>query len=159
MPFFALPTFSDGLVRINLEGRERRGTVAAADYGAACDRVEQLLAETSDPRSGGPVVLDVSRPRAGDPFDPDGSYADLIIRWARPLDAFAHPLHGLIGPVPFHRTGTHSPNGFCYVHGGALESRDAGTRPALDMTATLLDLLGRPTCGIDGHSLVDSPSP
>ena len=67
MPAFALPSFYDGRIRLNLRGRERDGVVDPADYERVCDDIEQLLRECRDPRTGEPVLAAVERV-AGDPF-------------------------------------------------------------------------------------------
>ena len=61
MRAFALPSFYDGRVRINLAGRERAGLVAPAEYAAVCDEVEALVRACRDLRTGEPVVDHVER--------------------------------------------------------------------------------------------------
>src|SRR5438034_1020513 len=56
MRMFALPSFFDGCIRINLKGRERRGTVPLDGYHVACDEAETLLRECIDPETGQTVV-------------------------------------------------------------------------------------------------------
>ena len=62
MRAFALPSFYDGRVRINLRGRERDGMVEPADYGRTCDEIEALVGACRDPRTGEPVVNRSSGP-------------------------------------------------------------------------------------------------
>jgi predicted AlkP superfamily phosphohydrolase/phosphomutase len=45
MPAFALPSFYDGRIRINLRGRERRGIVDPSRYEQTCAELETLLRE------------------------------------------------------------------------------------------------------------------
>ena len=52
MRAFALPSFYDGRVRVNLRGRESRGTVTVGDYERRVREIEQLIAECRDPRTG-----------------------------------------------------------------------------------------------------------
>jgi predicted AlkP superfamily phosphohydrolase/phosphomutase len=40
MEAFALPSFSEGYVRLNVRGRERDGIVDPADFGRTADEVE-----------------------------------------------------------------------------------------------------------------------
>jgi len=156
MDAFALPTFSDGHVRINLAGREAAGTVPASDYLAACERVVGWLRATVDPRTGQPVVEDVEVNR--DPHR-DGPPADVVVYWRSGIDAFEHPEAGLIGPVPLLRTGEHSSRGFALVSGPGIEPGDGGARSALDITPTIAALLGaQPDPSGDGSPLV-SPAP
>jgi predicted AlkP superfamily phosphohydrolase/phosphomutase len=115
MRAFALPTFYDGRVRVNLAGREARGVVPLTDYERTLDWIEGELRAARDVRTGGPVVDDVIRLRAADPFEPGGPDADLVVTWAAGVDAVEHPRAGVIGPVPLRRTGGHSANGFVVV--------------------------------------------
>ncbi|HEY7134925.1 MAG TPA: hypothetical protein VIB48_07655 [Acidimicrobiia bacterium] len=155
MPAFVLPSFGDGYVRINLQGRERDGVVAPDDYRAACDAVEQTVRECVNPRTGSTVALEVERVE-GDPFDnPGARYADLVIRWREPIDAFRHPDVGTIGPFPLHRTGTHEDGGFLWMSGSGVAPGDEGERSVLDIPPTILALLGRRAPdGLAGRALV-----
>ena len=106
MRAFALPTFSDPQVRVNLAGREPNGDIVAPeDYGRELDRIEALVRGCRDTRTGQPVVGDVERPRAADPGAPGGPPADLVVRFAPVVDTVAHPDVGTVGavPVPAHR--------------------------------------------------------
>lgn len=155
MPAFALPSFADGHIRINLVGREASGVVHPDDYGRACNDVIDLLSSCRDARTGAPVVQDVIRLRADDPFDPLGPDADLLVLWNGAPDALAHPGLGVVGPYPHMRTSAHSPNGFAFVRGPGVVPGDLGERPARDLTPTLLHLLGEaPSAGIRGTPLV-----
>ncbi|MDX1944600.1 MAG: alkaline phosphatase family protein [Pirellulaceae bacterium] len=144
MKAFALPVFYDGRVRINLQGREGEGVVPIEEYRATCDWVIKLLEECRDARTGGPVLAGVERPRWRDPLDPAGPDADLVLTWHPAVDAFVHPRLGLVGPVPFRRTGGHTDRGFAYLAGPGIAAQDLGQREALHLTPTLLDLLGQP---------------
>ena len=146
MKAFALPSFSEGYVRINLRGRESAGIVAPADYSRVCDEVETLLHGMRDARTGAPLVADILRPRSGaaadDPKLPD---PDLLVLWsARPTDIVDTPC-GRIGPMPFQRTGSHVARGFLLGSGPALPR---GALPAdahaLDLAPTILSLMNAP---------------
>ena len=146
MKAFALPSFSEGYVRINLRGREQNGVVEAADYNRMCDEVEALIRQVRDARTGRPLVADVLRPRgthdAADPKLPD---ADLIVLWASvPADVVDTPF-GRIGPMPFQRTGSHVERGFLIASGPRIP---AGVPPseghAIDLAPTILSLIDAP---------------
>lgn len=160
MPAFALPSFADGHIRINLVGREASGVVPPENYGQACDEVIRMLSSCRDARTGEPVIEDVLRLRHDDPLDPAGPDADLLVLWHGAPDALAHPELGVVGPYPHLRTAAHSPNGFALVQGPGITPRDLGERSAYDLTPTLLKLLGEvPKPGVRGEALVGSLEP
>jgi hypothetical protein len=141
---FALPTFSDACVRINLQARERGGVVPLDEYARFCSQVEAWVRSSRDARTGRPAVEDVCSIRADDPLDPEGPDADLIVRWAPGVDAIVHPDVGAIGPYPFRRTGGHTPHGFAWLSGPGIEPGEHGERPGRDVPPTILTLLGHP---------------
>jgi predicted AlkP superfamily phosphohydrolase/phosphomutase len=150
MKAFALPSFSEGYVRLNVKGRESQGIVDPADYDRTCDEIAAELHRLSDARTGRPAVKRTVRTRVA-PHGPavEGerpSDADLIVIWEGvPIDVVDHPTAGRIGPVPFKRSGSH-------VHRGFLMASGPGIPPgvclpeahALDIPPTILDLLGAP---------------
>jgi predicted AlkP superfamily phosphohydrolase/phosphomutase len=155
MPYFALPSFADGHVRVNLAGRERDGMVDPVDYGRTLDAAERILGECRDARTGLPIVADVLRMRADDPFDPDGPDADLLVIFDGAPDAIEHPTVGTIGPFPHLRAAHHSPDGFALMAGPGVTPGDLGVRSAADLGPTILGLLGRPTpAGMKGSALL-----
>ncbi len=141
MRAFALPSFSDGHVRVNVRGREHDGVVDPDDFRAACDEVIDLVAACRDARTGEPVLAEAARLR--DHPDDDGPAADIVLMWAGIADAFEHPQLGTIGPFPYCRTGEHSPTGFSFIAGPGIARDDLGRRPADDLAPTILSLLGR----------------
>jgi predicted AlkP superfamily phosphohydrolase/phosphomutase len=156
MAAFALPSFYDGRIRINLQGRERHGLVEPSRYEETCRGLETLLRECRNPRTGEPVVDFIERAWTRDPLALTGSEADLIVVWRGVVAALEHPRLGLIGPVPLLRTGGHTgPYGMAYVAAPGLEPGDRGVRSAFDVAPTLARLLGRqPPAHITGQSLV-----
>jgi predicted AlkP superfamily phosphohydrolase/phosphomutase len=156
MRAFALPTFSDGRIRINLRGREAAGIVDPAQYSDVCDEVEELLHQCRDPRTGEPVVDHVIRPGAADPLALDAAEADMVVEWKGPSCAFEHPSLGTIGPLPFRRTGGHTgPHGFAYVAGDDIEPGDGEVRSSFDVIPTIAALLDQmPAAEIEGTSLL-----
>ena len=61
MDAFALPSFYDGRIRINLQGREGRGRVKRTAYEPVCNGIVGLLEECCDPITRLPVVREFDR--------------------------------------------------------------------------------------------------
>lgn len=160
MRAFALPSFSHGMVRINLRGRDGRGLVEPSDYERCCGELTAALQSLVNARSGGPIVKAVTRTRDS-PHDDDERLppADLIVTWNahEPADVVDSPRAGRIGPVPWLRTGGHAPDGFCLLRGPGIApgSRLADDAAIPDLTATLLEMLGVAVPAyIEGRSLL-----
>ena len=60
---FCLPTAWEGLIRINLRGREPNGIVAEAEYQSVCDEIETELLALRHRHNNAPVVKAVVQPR------------------------------------------------------------------------------------------------
>lgn len=160
MPWFALPTYSDGHIRINLQHRERDGVVPVDQYQRTCDRLAASLSQLTNESNGQPAIEDIEFAKAADPFDPDGPTADVVIYWKEPAFVLTHPEVGRIGPFPFRRTGEHSSNGFAIIAGPNVPNVDLGTRPAADLAPTLLGLLGQSVPGaLAGSDLLGLAEP
>jgi predicted AlkP superfamily phosphohydrolase/phosphomutase len=143
MPWFAIPTYSDGHIRINLEGRERDGVVARDDYDKVCEDLAAQLNKLTNASNGKPAIEDISFVRRDDPMDPDGPSADVVVIWSEPAFTFEHPELGQIGPLPYRRTGEHSSNGFVVAGGADVPHVDLGHHAAADLPPTILGLLGQ----------------
>ncbi|MCP3910671.1 MAG: hypothetical protein GY713_06930 [Actinomycetia bacterium] len=155
MRWFVMPTYSDGHIRINLQGRESEGIVPLEEYDSELDRIEAFMRECTDPRTGERVVEDVIRMRIGmDPCDPDGPDSDLVIVFGTPIDSIEHPEVGTIGPVPLLRVGEHSPAGWITVAGPGVDAVSPGVHSPLDVPTTILSLLGEATDHLPGQPLV-----
>lgn len=156
MKAFALPSFYDGRIRINLLGREKKGTVLLQDYEQVCSELEVMIRECRDPRTGEPVVAEVERPTIANPLALDSSGADMTIVWKGTTTAFDHPKYGLIGPIPYRRTGGHTgPHGVAYLSGKKLPPGFYGVRSSFDVVPTLADLLNTPIqTHVSGESLL-----
>lgn len=141
MKWFVVPTFSDAHVRVNLRGREKHGIVDPADYHKTLDEFEALISQCINPRTGRPAVDEVIRMRGDDPLGPVGPSADVVVMWTEPAEAIWHPTLGMIGPVPFNRTGEHSSNGFAMLAGPGIEPTELGRHDAYDLTRTLMAML------------------
>jgi predicted AlkP superfamily phosphohydrolase/phosphomutase len=160
MKAFALPSFSEGYVRVNLRGRERDGIVEPAEYDRVCDEVEALIRAVRDARTGRPLAADVLRPRrthdAGHQKLPD---ADLVILWApTPVDVVDTPF-GRIGPMPFQRTGSHVERGFLIASGPRISvSASPANGHAIDLAPTILSLMDAPIPDyMEGRALFARP--
>jgi predicted AlkP superfamily phosphohydrolase/phosphomutase len=159
MKAFALPSFYDGRIRVNLDGRESAGVVMMEDFEATLDAIESLLMECRESRTGRPVVKNVERV-TGDPLRRRGDDVDLVVTWTDDVLGISHPTLGTIGPLPPRRTGGHtSPIGRCIVVGPNVESGEIGVRSSFDVVPTILDLVGAPrTTAISGHAFSVSTS-
>lgn len=156
MPAFALPSFYDGRIRINLRGRERHGIVDPSQYEETCRGLEAMLRECRNPRTGEPVVDFFERASTRDPLGLTRSEADLLVIWRGVATALEHPRLGLVGPVPLRRTGGHTgPHGLAYLAEPGLEPGDRGVRSSFDVVPTVAKLLGAdPPAHISGTSLL-----
>jgi predicted AlkP superfamily phosphohydrolase/phosphomutase len=148
MKAFALPSYSEGYIRINLAGREPQGIVTADDYDAVCQEITDELHQLTDGRTGQPMVREVIRTRTtpldANPHLPD---ADLIVLWQEEhaTDVVDSPGLGRVGPVPYLRTGSHRARGFLLAQGpGIAAGSDLPLGHALDLAPTLLDLMDAP---------------
>ena len=143
MRAFALPSFYDGRIRINLKGREASGKVALGDYAECCAEVETILRDCRDAITDRPAVRDIVRYAGADPLQLDATDADLIVLWNGPVLGLVHPQLGKIGPHPYRRTGGHTgPSGIAYFAGSGIAPGYCGTTSAFDVVPTVIELLG-----------------
>jgi predicted AlkP superfamily phosphohydrolase/phosphomutase len=155
MPAFALPSFYDGRVRINVAGREARGIVPAKQYAQECQRISDLIAECRNLLSGKPVASEIYCPKQN-PHGVGPSESDVYVIWEGAPLGFSHPRHGRIGPLPYLRTGGHTGKyGFLVVLGGNIPEGYRGLASSFDVVPTIIELLGQPHLpGVSGSSLV-----
>ncbi len=148
MKAFALPSFSEGYIRINLKGRDAEGIVEPEDYEQVCDEVEASLRILKDARTGTPMVKKIIRTRrSAEDCDPKRPDADLVVIWQESCvaDAVESFEIGRIGPVPHFRTGSHRAEGFFIGNGrGFAPGSVMPTIQALDLPPTLLSFLNAP---------------
>ena len=148
MKAFALPSFSEGYVRINLKGRDKYGIVDPEDYESVCDEICEELSKLVDSRTGTPMVLQTIRTRPSLKDETEKSPdADIVVVWQEEsvASAIESPTIGRIGPVPYWRTGSHRAGGFFIISGPEVSNyslRNDGH--AIDIGATFLQLLGCP---------------
>jgi hypothetical protein len=149
MDAFAVPSFYDGRIRVNVAGREAAGRVAPARYREVLDELEALLVACVDTRTRAPVVAAFDRP-SDDPLAVGPTDADLIVQWAGAPLGFDHPELGRFGPLPYRRTGGHAdPRGEAVVAGRGVTPRAHLPRSAYDLVPTLLELAGT-SAGVAG---------
>ena len=159
MKAFALPTFSDGYVRLNVKGREPEGVVEAEAFNRVCEEVIEVLRGLRCARTGTPMVLEVEQvrrePHGGSEQAPP---ADIVIVWQEEFatDAVVSDRYGVIGPAPHYRAGSHRPEGFVTCIGEGIEP---GARlevgQAVDLAPTILGLMGAEVPSyLEGKALV-----
>jgi predicted AlkP superfamily phosphohydrolase/phosphomutase len=158
MRAFALPSFADGNIRINLKGREPRGIVEPRDYRAECDRLSEELMKVTHATTGVPLVKDIWMPRSsGLEHDPRLPDADLVVLFHElPTQTVDSPTCGRIGPVPYVRVSSHRNRGFLIARGpGISPGSTAVPGKVVDVPATLLHLMGVPVPrSLTGRSLL-----
>ena len=160
MPAFALPSYYDGRIRLNLVGREREGKVAAGEYRQALAAVERLIRDCVDPATGESVVDYVEYPGLRAPGELPPTQADLVVVWKGTARCLEHPSLGRIGPVAYRRTGGHTgPFGMAHIRADDIRAGDRGTRSAFDVVPTIVDLLGyTANRDLSGTSLLSNES-
>jgi predicted AlkP superfamily phosphohydrolase/phosphomutase len=161
MRAFALPSFYDGRIRINLAERECEGRVPVLEYEAQCSKIEALLNECRDPVTGDKVVDHIERVRDRDPRTLGSSESDIVVVWKGLFCALDHPTLGRVGPLPFRRPGGHTGRfGMAYISNAGIERGDRGVRSSFDVVPTLVELLGEPLPpGLSGASLLTAKAP
>jgi len=163
MKAFAVPSFYDGRIRVNLKGRESEGLVDPADYVSLLDELESILRACREPRTGAAAVSAVHR-HQGDPLLLDATDADLLVDWTDGVLGLEHPEFGTIGPLPQRRSGGHTgPIGRCLVAGPGVVSGDLGMNSSFDVLPTLMQLVGAepawPVSGKPLHVSLSATSP
>ena len=93
---FPCPTWTSGLIRLNVRGREAAGIVAPQEVDGLLGEIEALLLEVQDADTGRPLVQEVVRPRERFPGARAALFPDLVMSWAgdRPARAARHPRLG-----------------------------------------------------------------
>lgn len=163
MKAFALPSFSEGYIRINLKGREAKGKVDASEYDSVCEELTGKLMKLTDPRSGAKLVKEVVRTRQ-DPYTQDQKLpnADLIVVWNKECstDVVDSAEYGRIGPFHHYRGGSHRPNGFMLAAGPNIpKESDKLEGHVMDMAPTILNLMDAEVPEyLEGESLLKAPS-
>ena len=157
---FVLPSDHQGFIRINLEGREPGGCVAAKDYAQLCERIEEQVLRLRNADTGEAVVERVLRPRdlwpGGECLD---ALPDLCVVW-KPLPRAAATFSSAYGPIPVkcrhpERSGNHRLSGFFFALGPDIDTNTRSVQGnLLDIAPTAMHLLGGCTpAGLDGEIL------
>ena len=155
MDAFALPSFYDGRVRVNLSGRERHGMVEPEGYEAVLDRIESMLLACRHPDRDSPIVASIRR-NARPPLELEPSEADLVVIWDQNTQGLVHSRLGQIGPLPFSRPGGHTGGpGVAYIHGEGIGPGRRLLRSAFDVVPTVIELLGLEPLAVSGESFAD----
>jgi hypothetical protein len=157
MDAFALPSFYDGRIRINLAGRERLGRIAVDDYHRFREALEAELVALRDPVTGEPAVERLHHPQHDDPRQLHDTEPDIEIVWRQAtLTALASDRLGTIGPAPIRRTGGHTGgDGVVYLLNSPLPAGDYGRHSAFDVAPTVAELAGDPDFArLSGRSLL-----
>ena len=159
---FAIPGETQGLVRLNLRGRERDGIVDPADAPALLDEIEAGLATFADP-DGAPAVASCVRPPerwpAGARVD---QLPDLLVRWRRTV---ADGIHSLSSPqfgtvirpgVGTGWPGNHCDEAWALLLPGRSRIREPARPPrVVDIAATVCEIVGADATGLAGQPLLD----
>jgi hypothetical protein len=116
---FALPTEQQGLVRINLAGREAAGVVPAGAYASMCEEVASALGAARD-AEGRPLVAAVHATARHFDGAPPAAAPDLVVEWTEAAHADEVRLPGRDEAVPLAYpwlTAQHAFDGFCVTAG------------------------------------------
>jgi predicted AlkP superfamily phosphohydrolase/phosphomutase len=163
---FALPCDVQGFVRLNLEGRERRGIVPRAEARALTEEIAEGLLSFEDmggETDGAPAVsrveTAVSRVGAGERGD---ELPDLLVHWSRSPSAGIRGVRSpRFGDVPRHgagigRSGNHCPGNWMTLRPGrARLAPGIPERARLeDVAATVCSALGVPHADLPGQPLL-----
>ena len=132
---FSLPTDQYGWIRINLVGREAKGSVPSDQYDDTCEQLKKfLLSLVND--DGQPLVRDILSTSANAELALSNPLPDLVVHWQDA--AFAWPLKikdssVQVEPVARKSTGQHASEGFCIYSGidtnfssGMVAAKDLG---------------------------------
>ncbi|HXW09233.1 MAG TPA: alkaline phosphatase family protein [Steroidobacteraceae bacterium] len=147
---------ASGGVRLNIKGRERSGTVDPADADDLSRFLATELGKVVNADTGEPVVKDVTVTRrvySGAYLD---KLPDLLVTWNRnaPIERVRSDTIGQLSREYLdNRTGDHTPDGICIVHGPGVNGR--GEAPAI-RTADLAPSIAR-FFGVELHEHDGAP--
>jgi predicted AlkP superfamily phosphohydrolase/phosphomutase len=155
MKAFALPSFYDGRIRINVVGREAKGLVPPNQYEEACRRFADVVTGCRNLLTGEKVVREIYAPKKN-PLEVGPTESDVYVIWEGAPLGLTNPRFGSIGPVPYRRTGGHTgQHGFLSIVGQGLQPGNYGVASSFDVVPTIIELLGnKKKPGISGKSLL-----
>ncbi len=156
MPVFALPSFYDGQLRLNVKGRESAGIVSPEEYDRLCEEIAEELRACVNPRTGEPAVARVFFTHPGEPYAVGNTEADIIVLWRGSPLALATQDNHVIGPLAYRRPGGHTGGDGCAVWiGDEFTSGRYERTSAFDVVPTLCEYLcGEIPSPCDGESFL-----
>jgi len=155
MKAFALPSYYDGRIRLNVVGREAKGIVEPHQYETVCDQIAGVISECRNLQTDAKVVREIYAPKKN--FNDVGpTEADVYLIWEGAPLGFTSPRLGTVGPLPYRRTGGHTgQHGFLSILSDDLPAGHYGVASSFDVVPTLIHLLGETKRhGISGRTLV-----
>ena len=151
---FPLPSDLEGLVRVNLAGREPEGVVAEGpELESLLDELEEALTALEDVDTGQPAVARILRTDRVYPGPRRAFLPDLVVLWndAATLRALRSTRLGEIAlPSPDPRPGTHAVPGFALITGTGSEGGAEGGR-VHDLAPSLLARFGVDPADLPGR--------
>jgi len=135
-------------LRVNLRGREPKGTVPPDAYRSVLEGLRGELLDLVNPGTGRPAAAEVIHPPDDFPGECQADLPDLVIRWKNdaPVRGLECPVHGRIERGLSFIQNTHSCHtgeGLAVVAGPGISRGNVGETHSLqDLTATLYGLLG-----------------
>jgi predicted AlkP superfamily phosphohydrolase/phosphomutase len=161
---FVLPGDAQGLIRLNVRGREREGIVEPDAVDALVEEISDGLMTFQD-LGGGPAVAGVDRAADHFPGLRTELLPDLVVRWS---DTPGYPIEGVrsgrYGEVRRRgagkgRTGGHTADAWVLVVPGASRARAPRGRPRItDVAATAYGYFGIDAPDVDGEPLLERGS-
>jgi predicted AlkP superfamily phosphohydrolase/phosphomutase len=155
---FHLPTDQLGYIRINLKGREPRGTVKpGSEYNDICNRICKVLKTLVNLQTGNPIVREVYHADDIFPGPHRSRLPDLIVTWRdEPAlnGAFSEEIGRINGTLPDLRSGNHKTRGFALFCGPGVKNQRMPDASIVDIAPTILKYFGlHLPCNFDGRAL------
>ena len=148
-------------IRINVQGREPFGSVAAGDAPELVENIRRELLALTDPTTGEPIVATASTPLEEFGSDAHPDMPDLLVSFREDLGVLETCESARVGRVhvpyraPARRTGAHPTTPTTAWIAGASAQAVATTGSVTDLAPTILELLGLSApASLDGHSLL-----